>query len=217
MKKQYVVIGLGRFGSSVAQCLSRNGNEVLAIDLDEERIENSKDFVTHAIIADSTEEESLKSIGIRNFDCVIVAIGNDLQASILTVLVLKEMGMKKVIAKALNKRHGQVLEKLGADWVIYPERDMGEKVAHQLMTPNVLNFIEISKDYSIEEIKVPKNMAGKTLIDLDFRSRFNITVIAINSNGKLHISPAAEQVINEQDILLVIGHKKDLDELLHLE
>lgn len=215
VKKQYAVIGLGRFGSSVACCLWKRGNEVLAIDLSEERIDDAKDFVTHSIIADSTEEESLKSVGIRNFDCVIVAIGNDLQASILTVLVLKEMGVQKVIAKALNKRHGQVLEKLGADWVIYPERDMGEKVAHQLMTPNVLNFIEVSKDYSIEEIIVPSNMAGKTLKDLDFRSRFNITIIAINSNGVLNISPAAEQVIHDQDVLIVIGHKKDLNSLSH--
>lgn len=215
MKKQYAVIGLGRFGSSVARCLWKRGNEVLAIDLSEERIDDAKDFVTHSIIADSTEEESLKSVGIRNFDCVIVAIGNDLQASILTVLVLKEMGVQKVIAKALNKRHGQVLEKLGADWVIYPERDMGEKVAHQLMTPNVLNFIEVSKDYSIEEIIVPSNMAGKTLKEIDFRSRFNITIIAINSDGILNISPAAEQVIHEQDVLIVIGHNEDLNLLAH--
>jgi trk system potassium uptake protein TrkA len=131
----------------------------MGIDINEERVEDGKLLVTHAVVLDSTEEESLKTVGIRNFDYVIVAIGNDMQASILTVLLLKEMGVKQVIAKALNKRHGQVLTKVGADWVVHPERDMGERVAHQLLSPNVLNYIELSKDYNIEEIMLPPSMA----------------------------------------------------------
>lgn len=159
--KQYAVIGLGRFGTSVARRLHEAGQEVLGIDVNEERVEDAEFFVTHAVVADTTEEKALTSIGITNFDCVIVAIGNDMQSSILTVSLLKELGIKKVIAKALGKRHGQVLDKVGADWIIYPERDMGERVANQLLSPNMLNYIELSKEYSVEEIMIPSKMAGK--------------------------------------------------------
>jgi trk system potassium uptake protein len=205
------VIGLGRFGSSLATTLHQAGNEVLAIDRNEERIEEYKDHVTYAVVADSTDEEALKNVGIRNFDAVIVAIGDDIQASILTVLILKELGVKKVVAKAINQRHGQVLYKVGADWVVFPERDMGERVATQLMSPNVLDYIELAKDYSIEEVKVHPSMIGKNLRELNLRARFNITVIAIISDGKVSISPSPDRTIKEGDILVVIGENKDLD------
>ncbi|KYD32008.1 potassium channel family protein [Parageobacillus toebii] len=211
MKGQYAVIGLGRFGSSLATTLHQAGNEVLAIDRNEERIEEYKDHVTYAVVADSTDEEALKSVGIRNFDAVIVAIGDDIQASILTVLILKELEVKKVVAKAINKRHGQVLYKVGADWVVFPERDMGERVATQLMSPNVLDYIELAKDYSIKEVKVPPSMIEKNLRELNLRVRFNITVIAIISDGKVSISPSPDRIIKEGDILVVIGENKDLD------
>jgi trk system potassium uptake protein len=211
MKGQYAVIGLGRFGSSLATTLHQAGNEVLAIDRNEERIEEYKDHVTYAVVADSTDEEALKNVGIRNFDAVIVAIGDDIQASILTVLILKELGVKKVVAKAINQRHGQVLYKVGADWVVFPERDMGERVATQLMSPNVLDYIELAKDYSIEEVKVHPSMIGKNLRELNLRARFNITVIAIISDGKVSISPSPDRTIKEGDILVVIGENKDLD------
>uniref|UniRef100_C5D5C3 TrkA-N domain protein n=1 Tax=Geobacillus sp. (strain WCH70) TaxID=471223 RepID=C5D5C3_GEOSW len=212
MKGQYAVIGLGRFGSSLATTLHQAGNEVLAIDRNEERIEEYKDHVTYAVVADSTDEEALKSVGIRNFDAVIVAIGDDIQASILTVLILKELEVKKVVAKAINKRHGQVLYKVGADWVVFPERDMGERVATQLMSPNVLDYIELAKDYSIKEVKVPPSMIEKNLRELNLRARFNITVIAIISDGKVSISPSPDRIIKEGDILVVIGENKDLDQ-----
>lgn len=211
MKGQYAVIGLGRFGSSLATTLHQAGNEVLAIDRNEERIEEYKDHVTYAVVADSTDEEALKSVGIRNFDAVIVAIGDDIQASILTVLILKELEVKKVVAKAINKRHGQVLYKVGADWVVFPERDMGERVATQLMSPNVLDYIELAKDYSLKEVKVPPSMIEKNLRELNLRARFNITVIAIISDGKVSISPSPDRIIKEGDILVVIGENKDLD------
>lgn len=197
-KRQYAVIGLGRFGTSVAHRLYTAGQEVLGIDVSEERVENAELSVTHAVMADTTEEEALKSIGIRNFDCVIVAIGNDMQSSILTTLLLKELGVKKVIAKALNKHHGQVLAKVGADWVIYPERDMGERVANQLLSPNMLNYIELSKEYNIEEIIIPISMTGKSLRELDLRAKYNISVIAIVSNGEIIIAPSPDQNILEK-------------------
>ncbi|SIS02476.1 trk system potassium uptake protein TrkA [Peribacillus simplex] len=209
-KRQYAVIGLGRFGTSVALRLHTAGQEVLGIDINEERVEDAELSVTHAVMADTTEEETLKSIGIRNFDCVIVAIGNDMQSSILTTLLLKELGIKKVIAKALNKNHGQVLNKVGADWVIYPERDMGERVANQLLSPNMLNYIELSKEYNIEEIMIPVSMKEKSLRELDLRAKYNISAIAIISKGEIIISPSPDQVIHEGDMLLMIGNKEDL-------
>lgn len=216
-KRQYAVIGLGRFGTSVAHRLYTAGQEVLGIDVNEERVENAELSVTHAIMADTTEEETLKSIGIRNFDCVIVAIGNDMQSSILTTLLLKELGVEKVIAKALNKNHGQVLTKVGADWVIYPERDMGERVANQLLSPNMLNYIELSKEYNIEEIILPMSMKGKSLRELDLRAKYNISVIAIVSNGEIIIAPSPDQDIHEKDMLLVVGNKEDLAFFANIE
>jgi trk system potassium uptake protein TrkA len=211
-KQSYAVIGLGRFGTSIASKLFEAGQEVMGIDLDEERVDDSKLLVTHAVVLDSTEEESLKSVGIRNFDYVIVAIGNDMQASILTVLLLKEMEVKQVIAKAINKRHGQVLTKVGADWVIHPERDMGERVAHQLLSPNVLNYIELSREYNIEEIIIPSSMKGKSLRELDLRAKYNVNAIAIVSNENLIISPSPDQIIQNGDKLVVIGHRNDLND-----
>jgi trk system potassium uptake protein len=216
MADQYAVIGLGRFGISIANKLFESGQEVLGIDVNEERVDDSHPYVTHAVIADSTDAEALKSIGIRNFDTVIVAIGNDIQASILSVLLLKELGVKKVIAKAINKLHGQVLKKVGADWVVYPERDMGIRVAHQLLSPNVLNFIEISKDYSVEEVKIPEKMSDKTLREIDFRAKFNLSVIAIRHENEISISPSPDMKIEYGDVLVVIGENQDLERFSNL-
>ncbi|AZU62958.1 potassium channel family protein [Neobacillus mesonae] len=211
MADQYAVIGLGRFGLNIANKLFESGQDVLGIDVNEERVDEAQSYVTHAVIADSTDAEAMKTIGIRNFDTVIVAIGNDIQASILSVLVLKEMGVPKVIAKALNKLHGQVLEKVGADWVVFPERDMGIRVAHQLLSPNVLNFIEISKDYSVEEVKIPQRMIDRSLREIDFRAKFNISVIAIRHGHEIYISPSPDKLLDEGDVLVVIGKNSDLE------
>jgi trk system potassium uptake protein len=217
MANQYAVIGLGRFGLSIANKLYESNQEVLGVDVNEEKVEESNQCVTHAVIADSTDPEALKSIGIRNFDTVIVAIGNDIQASILSVLLLKELGVKKVIAKAINKLHGQVLKKVGADWVVFPERDMGIRVAHQLLSPNVLNFIEISKDYSVEEVKIPDRMMEKTLRELDLRAKFNLSVIAIRHDDDINISPSPDEKIDYGDVLVVIGENRDLEKFANLE
>jgi trk system potassium uptake protein len=215
--KQYAVIGLGRFGISVARRLHEAGQEVLGIDVNEERVEDAELFVTHAVVADTTEEKALTSIGISNFDCVIVAIGNDMQSSILTVSLLKELGIKKVIAKALGKRHGQVLEKVGADWIIYPERDMGERVANQLLSPNMLNYIELSKEHSIEEIIIPSRMAEKSLRDLDIRAKYNVSVIALVREGEIIISPSPDEIIHNEDLLVMIGNREDISKFSNIE
>jgi len=216
-KQQYAVIGLGVFGTSVARKLHEDGQEVLGIDINEERVDEAVSFLTHAVVADSTEDEALISIGIRNFDCVIVAIGNDMQSSILTVLLLKELGVKKVIAKSLSKRHGQVLDKIGADWIINPEKDMGERVANHLLSPNVLNYIELSKEYNVEEILIPQRMAEKSLRELDIRAKYNVSAIAIVRKGDLIISPLSNQIIHEGDLLVVIGSKKNLARFSNIE
>ena len=215
--RQYAVIGLGRFGISVARRLHEAGQEVLGIDVNEERVEDAELFVTHAVVADTTEEKALTSIGISNFDCVIVAIGNDMQSSILTVSLLKELGIKKVIAKALGKRHGQVLEKVGADWIIYPERDMGERVANQLLSPNMLNYIELSKEHSIEEIMIPSKMAEKSLRDLDIRAKYNVSVIALVREGEIIISPSPDEIIHNEDLLVMIGNREDISKFSNIE
>ena len=215
--RQYAVIGLGRFGTSIARRLHEAGQEVLGIDVNEERVEDAELFVTHAVVADTTEEKALTSIGISNFDCAIVAIGNDMQSSILTVSLLKELGIKKVIAKALGKRHGQVLEKVGADWIIYPERDMGERVANQLLSPNMLNYIELSKEHSIEEIMIPSKMAEKSLRDLDIRAKYNVSVIAIVREGEIIISPSPDQIIHKEDLLVMIGNREDIAKFSNIE
>jgi trk system potassium uptake protein len=216
-KQSYAVIGLGRFGSSVAYELNEAGQEVLGMDINEDKVEDAESIVTHAIVGDSTDVEVLKTAGIRNFDCVIVAIGNDMQSSILTTLILKELGVKKVIAKATSKTQGRVLEKVGADWVIYPERDMGSRVAHQLLSPNVLNYIQLSEEYNIEEIKIPSSLTEKSLRELDLRAKYNISVIAIVCNEEIIITPSPDHIIHEGDLLVVIGSREDLAQFVNVE
>ncbi len=210
MKKQFAVIGMGRFGSSVATSLYRLGYEVLAIDKDEDRIEDVLNQVTHAVQADGTDEEALRAIGIRNFDVVVVAIGQDIQASILTSLILKEMGVEMLVVKAQTELHGKVLTKIGADKVIFPERDMGMRVAHHLISPNILDYIELSEDYSIVEIHVTPRMVGKSLRDLDIRAKYGCNVMAIKTQDRMNIAPRAEDVIQKDDVLVVVGSNEDL-------
>ena len=210
ISKQYAVIGLGRFGTSIARRLHEAGQEVLGIDKNEERVDDAEPYVTHAVIADASEEKALAALEIGNFDCVIIAIGDDLQASILTAMLLKDFKVKETIAKALGRRHGELLEKIGIDWVIYPERDMGERVANQLLSPNMLNYIELSKEYNIEEIMIPVEMTGKSLKELDIRAKYNLSVIALVRDGDIIISPSPDQSFNEGDLMVMIGHREDL-------
>lgn len=211
--KQYVVIGCGRFGSSVAQTLYKQGYDVLAIDKNEEKVQEISNYVTHAVQAEAIDENALISLGIRNFDVAVVTIGSDMQASILATLMVKELGVKTVIAKAQNELHGTVLEKIGADKVVYPERDMGTRVARQLVSSNFLDHIEFAPDYSIVEIKVIEDWEGKSLKDLKLNIRYGIYVIAIKQGDDLNISPYADDIIETDDILIVIGNNNDLKKL----
>ncbi|ERI09599.1 potassium channel family protein [Aneurinibacillus aneurinilyticus] len=208
--QSYAIIGMGRFGASVAQALYSMGYDVMVMDEDEERIQDHINIATHAVQADSTDEQALREVGIRNFDVVVVAIGADIQASILTTLILKELGVKMIVAKAQNERHGQVLYKVGADRVVFPERDMGLRVAHNLISPNVLDFVELAEEYSIAEVAASEAMDGKSLTELDVRARFGVNVMAIKSGNSFNIAPSATDTIQEGDILVVIGHNDDL-------
>ncbi len=212
-KKQFAIIGMGRFGSSVAKTLYNLGYEVLAIDASEARTQEVINFVTHAVQSDSTDEDALRALGVRNFDVVVVAIGQDIQSSILTTLILKEIGVGTLIVKAQNELHGKVLQRIGADKVIFPERDMGQRVAHNLISPNILDHIELSDDYSIVEIKASRHMVGKNLRQLDVRAKHGCNIMGIKSGGVMNIAPQAQDVIQENDILVVVGKNEDLHNL----
>ncbi|ADM71668.1 Ktr system potassium uptake protein A [Paenibacillus polymyxa E681] len=208
--QQFVVIGLGRFGSSLALQLVDMGCEVLGIDRNEDVVDSMSEMLTHTVVADATDEDSLRSLGIRNFDCGIVAIGDDIQVSILTAILLKELGVKKVVAKAISVLHGRALEKLGVDRIIYPERDMGIRVAHQLVTPNLLDYLELSKEYSIVELNVPACLNGKTLAELNARTRFGCSVVALHKANGILIAPTAMDRLKADDIMVIIGSNDNI-------
>ncbi|EPH99576.1 MULTISPECIES: potassium channel family protein [unclassified Enterococcus] len=213
MKQNFAIIGLGRFGGSICRTLIESGQEVLAIDSNEDRVNEYMNIATHAVVANAQDEMTLRSLGIRNFDHVIIAIGEDIQASILVTLMVKEMGVPSVLAKAQNGYHARVLEKIGADRVVHPERDMGIRIAHNLVSKNILDYLELSEDYSLAEIRVanPK-FFNKTLEELNFRQRYDLTVVAIRRpNQKIIVSPAADEVVLENDNLVVIGETEDVD------
>ncbi|MBT9169177.1 MAG: Ktr system potassium uptake protein A [Syntrophomonadaceae bacterium] len=212
--RQFAVIGIGRFGASVAAKLYEMGYDVLAIDTSESRIDGIVDRVTHAVVADSTSETALKSLGISNFDVVIVAIGQDIQASILTTLVLKEMGVKQIVTKALTEQHGKVLQKIGADRIVFPERDMGIRVANNLAVTNVLDFIELSPNFSIVEFIATDKMVGKSLKELDLRARFGVNVLAIRTaDNNISVSPSASDKIEAGDLLIMVGENTSLQRM----
>ena len=211
--KQFAISGLGRFGSSVAQTLYMLGHDVLVVDSDAERVDEISDYVTHAVQADATDEGALKALGLRNFDVAVVTIGTDIQSSILITLLCKELGVKHVIAKAQNELHAKVLYKIGADKVVFPERDMGMRVAHTLVSNNILDFIELSPDYSMLEMAVMEDWIGYTLKDLELRNRYGINVIAIKRDNGIEISPNGNNILLSGDVLLVIGSVKDIRKL----
>ena len=215
--KQYAVIGLGRFGSSVALTLARAGYEVLAIDSHEERAQQISDEVTHVAVADTTDESALKALGLRNFDVVVVAIGEDIQANVLTTLLLKELGAKHIVAKARNELHGKMLQKIGADRVVYPERDMGTRVAHNLVSTNVLDYIELSPNLSLVEITAPQALVGKSLIQSNLRAKYEINVVAIKRDTTLLVPPDPMEKIQSGDILLVVGNNDGLQILEEMD
>lgn len=217
--KQYLVIGLGRFGSSVAQTLYEANEEVLAVDSEEEQVQEAinSNIIENAVVIDATDENQLKDLGVSNFDVAFVCIGA-VEPSIMVTLNLKEMGIKKIIARALTKRHGKVLEKIGASKVIYPEEYMGRRVALFAMEPNMIEHLRFSQDFLLVEIKAPSIFWGKTLMESEIRKKYNVNIVGIKKEDQRFTpNPNANTLIEKGDVLLVITDSKTADYLENLK
>ena len=212
-KRQFIVWGLGRFGSSVAETLTSLGHEVLGIDNNEDVVENMADKLPHAVVCDVIDEKTVNSLGIRNFDVGVVAIGN-LEPSLLATLLLKEAGLKTIVAKASNPIHGKMLKKLGATKIIYPERDMGRRVGHNLAYTNILDFVELSDNICLMEVNLSQSMAGKSLAELDVRRKYQVNVVAVkHRDGSTEMTLEPTKPLQEGDLLVVIGSRKSVEAL----
>jgi trk system potassium uptake protein len=226
MKRQFAVIGLGRFGASVAETLAESGYDVVGIDKSPEPVQEMSKILTEAVQADATDESALRQLGIENVDCCIVAIGVDIEGSVLVTMTLKDIGIREVVAKAITPVHGKILRKVGATKVVFPERDMGIRVAKSLISPMIFEQLQLSQDYGMIETIASKVFVGKTLRELDVRSRYGVHVIAIkrkkpemDDEGEstvkdaVMIAPEAGEIIEEGDSLVLIGPNKELDRL----
>ncbi len=216
--KSFLVIGLGRFGAAVAQELSALGQEVLALDIDAENVQHIADQVTQAIQGDAQDEAVLRSVGARNFDCCVVAVGADMEASILITVMLKEMGAKYIVAKAMTPIHARVLERVGADRVVLPEIDMGQRLAQRLARTNVVDYIGVSDEFSIVEIHPPRSWVGNSLGKLGVRAKHQINVLAIRhgEGGQVDVNPKPDKVIGPDDLLIVIGTNEQVNSVVEL-
>ena len=219
MKKdrQFAVIGLGRFGSNMAKALSKMGYEVLAIDKNQHKVQEFSDEVTHVVQADTTDENALRELGILNFDVVVVAIGEDVHANVLTTLQLKEIGVNFIVATSRNSLHTKLLEKVGADRIVAPERDMARRVAYNLASTSVMDYIELSPRFSIVEITAPKAFQNKTIAESNIRAKYGINVVAIKRGEDLIISPLPSEKIIKDDIVVVVGKNESINGLEALE
>lgn len=211
--KQFVVFGLGRFGSSLATTLAEAGYEVMAVDQSEEKVQDISAVVTQAVQADITDMDTLKELGIRNFDVAVVAIGKDIQSSIMATLLLKELGVPYVVAKASTEEHKRVLAKLGADRIILPEHDMGKRLANNLIAGNIIDYIQLSRDYSIMEMSILEAWHNHSISELDIRAKYEINIIAVASEGEINVTPGPDYVLKEGDLLVVVGKNKSIQEL----
>jgi len=229
MKRQVAVIGLGRFGYGVAETLVKKGCEVLAIDTDPEKVQAISDLATFAVQCDATDEKALRAISIQNVDVAVVSIGENVEASILIVQTLKELGIKQIIAKGVTALQGKILKNLGVSEVIFPERDAATRLAQRLMSPNVFEYLELVPGYSVEEIAVPDEMSGLRLKEAQIQETYHINLIGIRKKvtrmvkGRMttdevfNVTPSSEDVIEKGDVLVVVGKQEDLDRLTRHE
>ncbi|MGD6817265.1 potassium channel family protein [Metabacillus sp. 84] len=210
MDKQFAVFGLGRFGGSLVKEFHELGREVLAVDKNLDRVQRYAAYATHSVQANSMDEEALKQLGVRNVDHAFVSLGGDIEGSILTSLLLKELGIPEVWAKAQNDYHQRVLDKIGVNRVIHPERDMAKRIAHHISSEKMIDYIELSKEHSLAELMVTDKINRKSLLELDVRSKFGCNIVGIQRNEDMIVSPAEEETVKKGDILLVIGKNKDI-------
>jgi trk system potassium uptake protein TrkA len=218
-RRTFAVIGLGRFGAAMAATLTELGQEVIGIDASEEKVRVLADVIHHAVELDATDERALRAAGVADVDVAVVSIGENIEASLLVVMLVKELGVKTIFAKGVTPLHGRILKKLGVTRVIFPEREMAVRIAHSVVVPNVIDYVELSRDFSIIELPAPADWAGRTLKDLALRTRFGLTLIAIRrpsgtSDGEItHVAPPAEEQIKPGDILALIGSNDRLAQL----
>ncbi|MFR7348940.1 potassium channel family protein [Peptoniphilus sp.] len=212
--KSYIVFGCGKFGSSAAKTLSELGNEVMVVDINLDSIEEIADYVTTAIQCDVMDENATSEMGLKNFDAAVVAIGTNFEAAIMSTVLAKEAGIEYIVAKATSNRQALILKKLGADKIIFPERDMGVRVAHNLSASNLMDFIQLSPDYSIAEFLCPVTWVGKNLKQLNVRSKYKVTVLAIErGNDDIKIDPYPDSLLQEGDVLVLLGKDEDIKEI----
>ncbi len=216
MKKQVAVIGLGRFGSSVAITLTELGHDVMAVDSNSRIVQEISEKVTHVVQGDATDERMIKELDIANFDAGIVAIGSRIENSLLATIILKNIGLKYVVAKAENELHGAILEKIGADMVVYPERDMGASVAHGLTLSDIKEYIAVVKNYGVAKIEIPDYMAGKNMQDLGFGrdNKLGVAVLILQRGQEISVNPCLTDELMTGDALIVAANEADLQQLL---
>lgn len=212
-QKEYIIIGLGRFGNSVAKQLEANGCKVLAIDRNEQRIRQIAEYVTLAMCLDVADEEALEELGGRNFDGAVISIGHSLDASVLATIWAKEQGIKQVIAKAYDETQGKILAKIGADEIVYPEKETGVHLANNLAFNNLIDTIELSPEYSIAEVTILTDWIGKSLIELKLREKYDVNVIAIRRGGSLILNPAADAPSKKNDVFILLGTNNTLKKI----
>ena len=211
--KTIAVIGLGQFGGTVAKMLASMDHEVLGVDIDPEVVQRISPFITHAIVADTTDEEAIKALALSQFDIVIVAIGDNVQANLMTSMLLKEMNMPHVVSKAESALQGKMLKKMGVDMVIYPEYDVAQRLVQSLTRDYVMDYLQLSKNISLIEIKVPTFLVGSNLKDSNLREKYNLNAVGIRRGEDLEVPPNPITILGEDDKLLVIGNNSDLDAL----
>ncbi|MDO9576124.1 MAG: TrkA family potassium uptake protein [bacterium] len=227
--KQFGVIGLGRFGITVARALAKKGFQVIAVDSDEEKVRIASEFATVAVQLDATDTTSLQKVGLKDVDAAIVAVGEDISASILVTMICKDFGIPMVISKATDPLQGKILAKIGADRVVFPERDMGEKLAESLASPGIFDYISVSKDYSIVELSAPTTFCGKTIGEINLRAKYGVTLIAIKHKipgiderceptftEDIIIAPTSKDEIATGDTLVLLGKIKDVEKLKNI-
>lgn len=212
-KKEFVVFGLGRFGASVAKALADNGCQVMAVDSEQSKVEAIADAVTYAVCTDVTDAEAIQSLGIRNFDGAIVAIGENLEASVMVTILAKEMGIPYILAKAQTNLQAKVLKKVGADMIVFPEQETGIRIAHNLVHGNFFDAIELSTQYSMMDFAVPEEWVGKSLRELNVRATKKINIIGIKRAGTLEITPEPDAPLLADDVLIIIGKNQALSKL----
>ena len=215
--KSYAVIGLGRFGSAMARSLYEYGEDVLAIDIKAELVDDIADHVTRAVEADAKDKDTLKSLGVQNCDTVIVGMGSDLAASVLITMNLKTIGVKEIICKAHDETHREILEKLGADRVIIPEHVVAEKLARTLASTNIMEYIDLSEECGVVEYKVPSSWVGKALSELHIRSKYGVNVIAVKEQDKVKVAPASDYRPGEGTTMLLIGEYQALERIRRMK